>query len=330
MKALLKILYFFLVLIVLFLLVGIILPKKSHVESSTLINASPEIIFGQVNSLKNWEIWSPWQAADPSFKLTYRGPVSGVGAAYSWTSDHSGAGIMSITESIPYSYLQIEVDFGERGSAKVPWHFEQLAESTKVTWAFDNEKMSYFERYFMILFKKNMMNTFSNGLAKLKEVCEELRLNRVSDVKEIELVKRHALIITDSAYLQDIGIMMDRIYEKLMNYLEKRKLQQTGPPFTVYYKLTKDGFSTFACGIPIAEKTWGWKEYAYMEMPQCKAVTVTHWGKYNSMKPYETLDNYIKNNGLKLAGPPWEEYINDPKTETDTSKWETNVYYPIE
>jgi effector-binding domain-containing protein len=330
MKALLKILYFFLALFVLMLLVGIFLPIKSHIESSILINASPELIFGQVNTLKNWEKWSPWQAADPSLKLTYRGPVSGVGAAYSWTSDHSGAGIMSITECIPYSYLQIELDFGERGNAKVPWHFEQKVKSTKVTWAFDNEKMSYFERYFMILFMKNMMNHFNIGLTKLKEVSEKLRLDRVSDVKEIELVKRHALVITDSAYTQDIGIKMGRLYEKLMNYMEKRTLQPTGAPFAVYYKWSNDGFNTFACGIPVAEKTWGWKEYAYMEIPEGKAVTVTHWGKYNSMKPYEALDNYIKNNGLKLAGPPWEEYITDPKTETDTSKWETNIYYPIE
>jgi effector-binding domain-containing protein len=64
-------------------------------------------------------------------------------------------------------------------------------------------------------------------------------------------------------------------------------------------------------------------------MPEGKAIMVTHWGNYNSTKPYEALDNYIKNNGLQMDGPPWEEYTTDPKTEADTSKWETRVYYPV-
>ena len=329
MKALIKILYFFLAIFVIILLIGLFLPRKSHVESNTYINASPEIVFDQINILKNWEKWSPWQAADSTMKLTYYGPLSGVGAAYSWTSKHSSSGNMSITESEPYKSIQTELDFGARGKANAPWHFEKADKGTKVTWAFDNQKMGYFERYFIVLFKKTMINTFNQGLAKLKDVSEDLRLDNISEVKEVQLVQRHSFVITDSAIMQKLSIKMDEMFGKLMIFTGKRNIQPAGVPFTIYYKWSNDGFTTFACGIPIAEKTYGLREINYLEMPEGKAIMVTHWGNYKSSKPYEALDNYLKNNGLQMDGPPWEEYITDPKTEADTSKWETRVYYPV-
>jgi len=329
MKALIKILYLILAIIVLFLLAGIFLPKKSHVESSVIINASPDIVFDQINTLKNWAKWSPWQNADSTMKLIYFGPVSGVGASYSWTSEHSSSGTLSITECDANKYIQTEIDYGTRGKAISPWHFKEENNGIKVTWAIDNQRMGYFERYFIILFKKNMLNTFSQGLIKLKEVSEALRLDHISEVQEVQLVERHALIITDSALLQNSGAKMKEMFVKLMSYSEKRNLQTAGVPFTIYYKWGNEGFTTFACGIPITEKTWTTTGYSYIEMPEGKAIMVTHWGNYNSPKPYEALDNYIKNNGIQIAGPPWEEYITDPKTELDTSKWETRIYYPV-
>jgi effector-binding domain-containing protein/ribosome-associated toxin RatA of RatAB toxin-antitoxin module len=329
MKALLKILYLLLLIILFFLLAGIFLPKRSHVEASVYINASPDIVFDQVNTLKNWEKWSPWQNADSTMKLTYFGSPSGVGASYSWISEHSSSGKMSITESTPDKYIQTELDYGTRGKARAPWQFWEKNNGTKVTWALDNQNMGYFERYFIVLFKKNMMNTFSQGLLKLKEVSESIRLDHISDVQEVQLVQRHALIITDSALLQNSGAKMKDMFGRLMNYAQKRNLQTSGVPFTIYYKWGNEGFTTFACGIPISEKTWGSGGYSYIEMPEEKAIMVTHWGNYNSSKPYEALDNYIKNNGIQISGPPWEEYITDPKTEPDTSKWETRIYYPV-
>ena len=38
---------------------------------------------------------------------------------------------------------------------------------------------------------------------------------------------------------------------------------------------------------------------------------------------------YLKENNTQAAGAPWEEYVTDPKTEPDTAKWLTRIYFPV-
>jgi effector-binding domain-containing protein len=329
MKALLKILYFFLILLFIFLLVGIFFPKSVHIESSIQINASPEIVFEQVNTLKNWDNWSPWQNSDSTMDISYNNVTSGIGASYIWTSKSSGKGKITIADSRPLNYVQVDLDFGTNGKALSSWKFKKEAKGTFVSWSFDNNKLKYFERYFIVFFKKNMLTTFKEGLEKLKESSEELRLNRISEIIETDLPQRNALIIIDSSTIQDFDQKMANTFGKLMNYLDRRNIGPTDKPFIIFLKMNRQGLNKFAFGFPIAEKTWSWQEYQFNRMDSCKAIMVKHWGKYGSDKPFKALDNYLIEKNLLLDGYPWEVYINGPKTEPDTSQWLTEIYYPV-
>jgi effector-binding domain-containing protein len=327
MKALLKILYFFLILFLLFLLIGIFFPKTAYIESSIQINASPEIVFDQVNNLKNWKNWEPWQLPDSTIK--FNEPLSGAGASISWTNQNTNQGKISILESNPTSKISVEMDFGKQGKVLSNWEFKNEVGTTKVIWGISNSNLKYFERYFALFFKKNMTITLNSGLKKLKETSEEMRLDRVSEVKEVDLLPGHSVIITDSATMQDMNKKMTGIYDKLKSYLEKRNLQLEGFPFAIFYDWGGDGSNKFACGIPITEKTWNWNEFQYLEIPSGHAIMVTHWGKFGSIKPYNILDEYLKEKQLEITGYPWEVYTTDQASEPDTSKWQTNVYYMV-
>jgi effector-binding domain-containing protein len=329
MKALLKILYFLLFLVIVLLLAGIFLPKKAHVESSVNIYAPGEIVFDQLNDLTNWEKWSPWEAADTTMKIQYGSQIKGSGASYSWTSKRSGSGKISITESIPIKKLAIEIDFGEQGKAESYWKLEPHEKITRLTWVFENSKLNYFERYFMILFRKNMINTFKIGLKKIKEVSEELRLSRISEVKLVNLEKQAAMVIIDSCKLEDMDSLIVNMFTRLKAYVDRRKLITVGKPFTIYYSWNPTGISKFACGIPLEQKTWGWKDYQVIELPEGEAATVIHWGRYDSEKPYNALDHFIQENNLKAKDYIWEVYLNDPENEPDTAMWQKQIYFPI-
>jgi effector-binding domain-containing protein len=329
MKTLLKILYFLLFIVIIFLLAGLFLPKAAQVDSAIVINASNQIVFDQINDLKNWEAWSPWQEADSSMKVTYATKTKGTGASYSWTSQYSGKGKLTIAESTPLNEIKIDIDFADEGNAKIEWMLEPEENMTKVTWTFLDDNLSYFERYFMFLFKKNMKSTLKSGLKKLKKTSEELRLSRISAIKIVELEKQPAMIIVDSSKVDEMDERMTSLFSKLTSYLGRRGMQATGLPFTIYYSWNPDGLSKFACGLPIAQKTWGWKEYSVIELPEGKAATLVHWGKYDSEKPYVALDNYIMENKLTTKDLIWEVYLNDPKIETDTAKWQKQIYYPL-
>ena len=81
-----------LALVVVVIGIGALLPKDFAVERSIEINASPEVVFDEVNSLRKWSAWSPWLARDPSIENTYSGPEAGVGATVVWTSEEAGDG----------------------------------------------------------------------------------------------------------------------------------------------------------------------------------------------------------------------------------------------
>ena len=329
MKALLKLLYILLFLVIAILLAGLFLPRDMEIESSGKIKSSPGIIFDQVNTLKNWENWSPWIISDTTVHLAYNNIPAGKGAEFRWVDRQSNEGSLKILRCDSEKNIDMHVDFGKNGDANIFWKFTMEENSIKVSWTFKTNDMSYFERYFMVIYKMSIQNDLNKGLKNLKLVCEELRLSRISAIQTIELKNQPAMIIIDSARIGEMEAKMKVLFEKLGAYLDKREIAVEGNRLTIYYKWDPKGFSRFACGFPIAAKTWGWKEYNYFELPECKAATLTHWGRYNSEKPYVALDNYLEENKLKQGEIIWEEYVKSAENEPDTSLWEKRIFYPL-
>ena len=330
MKTLLKILYILLFFVLAILLTGLFLPKNIRIEADTVIGSSCEMVFDQVNTLKNWESWSPWLGDSIQATIEYNEVPAGKGADFRWKEKDSGTGSIKITEIKPDQEILMHIDFGEGGDATIIWKFKPEGDKIKVSWIFENMDMSYFERYFMFLFKKNIHKDLEKGLANLKAVCNDLRLSRISDIELTEQEAQPAMIIIDSASMKDMDTRIKENFEKLTAYLERRGIEPVGDKIALFFKWNPDGLSRFATGYRIPEKTWGWKEYTYYELPAGKTASVTHWGKYDSEKPYIALDNYLKSYGLKQGNMIWEEYLVAPENEPDTSLWEKRIYYPVE
>src|SRR5258708_1920575 len=83
----------------------------SHVERPATMNAAPATVFATINDLHQWSEWSPWARLDPTMKVTYSGPASGVNAGYAWVgNDKVGAGNMTITESTPEAHIGMRLE----------------------------------------------------------------------------------------------------------------------------------------------------------------------------------------------------------------------------
>ena len=112
--------------------------------------------------------------------------------------------------------------------------------------------------------------------------------------------------------------------------MAKQKLTQAGAPFCIYYKWENNTFE-FDAGIPTsaAGKTDG--AVIASEIKAGKAVVATYFGKYeDSGKGHDAAKKYIADKGLTILGAPWESYANDPMSEKDTAKWQTDIYYRIQ
>lgn len=141
------------------------------------INAPASVIFTQVNNLKQWQKWSPWSKLDPEAKETFSGPEAGKDAAMSWEGNADvGVGVMTITESVPDSYVQFRLDFKEPMAAThdAEFTFTDLQNGqTLVTWSMHGTGNLLGKAMgFVFNCEKMLGEQFIQGLGSLKELSE--------------------------------------------------------------------------------------------------------------------------------------------------------------
>ena len=152
--------------------VGALLSNDFEVERSVEIDAPPEVVFDEVNTLTKWNAWSPWVARDPSIQNTYAGPESGVGATVTWASEKSGSGTQTITLSERPTRIETALDFGEMGQPNAYWTFEPSSSGTRVTWGLTGTAPGALGGYFAKMMDGWVGRDYEDGLARLKSFVE--------------------------------------------------------------------------------------------------------------------------------------------------------------
>lgn len=171
------------ILIAIVVLIGALLvyaatkPDQFSVVRVTTIEASPEVVFAQLNDFKRWQEWSPWEKMDPAMQRTYSSSTAGVGSVYAWNgNDKVGQGQMEILKSDAPKNLVIKLDFIK------PFESHNIAEftvtgtaqTTAVSWEmlgpnlFIGKVMGVF-----VDMDKMIGNDFESGLANLKKLAEQ-------------------------------------------------------------------------------------------------------------------------------------------------------------
>lgn len=159
-------------LIVLFLVIGFLLPRDYAVERSTVIDAPPEAVKAHVADLRRWPAWDPWSSRDETMEHSYEGAESGEGAIQTWTSEDSGEGRLEIVEETE-QILAMELSFEGQGTAKTSWRFEPVdGGKTKVTWDMSGEMDPPIGPWFGLAMDGMIGGDYEQGLANLKRLVE--------------------------------------------------------------------------------------------------------------------------------------------------------------
>lgn len=329
MKALKIIGIILLVIIAVFLVVAIFLPKGVSMKQTIVINKPASLVYHQISDFHNWNAWSPFMEMDSTMKNIYEGPESGVGAKNAWTSKN-GNGSMTITECIPYKKVVADLDFGQKGPASNYFEFAESANGTEVTWGVDILNMGYPMGGYLAMMMPGMMNSvFKKGLENLKKVCESMP--DPPKLEEVTMPEMSVIAVLDSCYWPEIGQKMGEMFGELMTYAQKMKLTKTGYPMSAYYKWDEQRqFTVFENRIQVGQAVSGKGRVEYKVIPATRAVKGVHFGSYGTMMyMYVAMDQYLKDFGLQESGGPIEEYVTDPMTEPDTAKWQTNIYFQV-
>lgn len=157
-----------------FVIGGLFLPDKTHVERSIDIARPPQQVFDFLNGFARFQEWSPWGPDfDPSQVTTLSGPPSGVGAQLSWTGHKAGSGSQTILASDPPRQIDIALDFGPQGKAIAHYTLSAAEVGTRLVWSFDVDAEGRFaDRWMGLLFERLIGADYEKGLARLKQVIE--------------------------------------------------------------------------------------------------------------------------------------------------------------
>jgi uncharacterized protein YndB with AHSA1/START domain len=158
-------------------LVGLfLLPTQWRVERQVEIAAPPARVFAELDDLRAWRRWSPWQEnAYPGLVFRYAGPPRGAGAELSWNSEATGDGRLRIEESSPPHALAFSMSFQQgRIQARDTLRLHPLPGGrTRVVWS-DRGSLgrTLLGRLSLPVIERSMGRDLERGLAQLAAVVE--------------------------------------------------------------------------------------------------------------------------------------------------------------
>lgn len=332
MKTFRKIIIWLLVVIAILVIIAYVLPKKYHVERSAYMKADKMVVYNLVSYLEKWDLWEVWnKQMDSTLTYTLTGKDGEVGVVRSWTGKKLGQGDLSITGLVPGQEVDYTLAF-QNGRMKSEGKFliEPAGDSCKVTWT-NNGDLGYnpIARYMGLFMSKMLGPDFDKGLANMKKIAEE----RASwpNIEEKQMPEMIAVLLKDSAGPADYKSVMGKGYGELFAFIKSKGLKQSGSPFAIYLRWdSATQFSVMNFGIPVdklekgAGRVWG------EQLPAQNVVMAYYFGPYDKIaKTYYILDQYIRESGKQVVGGPWEIYVTSPMTEKDSTKWETDVLFPV-
>jgi effector-binding domain-containing protein len=317
------------------IIVGFFLPSKVNMQRSILIDRSPEKIFNVVNSLSNFNNWSPWVDKDKNADYSFSGPKFGVGSKMVWEGNSQvGQGSQEIVESSKNNTVKTKLFFSN--SHKPAYATISLTpdqDKTKVSWMFENDAGNdLLARYFGLAIEDLLAPDYEKGLANLKIYVESLPLYDYSNISIINVPTQKVYQIEAQSDMQQNN-MSEKIadsYATIINFLTLNNIEMNGSPKIINLKY-QDNEYKFIAAIPVDNNEVLDESGVIVSsvMPQGKSIKLIHKGSYEKLvESYDILNAYIFENKISINGSSWEDYVVDPSLAND-SELITHIYQPI-
>lgn len=328
-----------LLIVVLALVASLLLPKNMQVEREVTIDAPIDVVWEQVNSWEMISKWSPFMEKDTNMERGVRGEDGTVGAVLFWKSENEevGEGEQEFTEIDAEGYvIKSDLRFIKPFESKAKtWITLEANEEgqTIAKWGFDTKTPIGMNLMMSLAdMKGSIAKDFDKGLASLKEQAE-IAKNDVKPAFDIREEQRSA-----KTYL---GKKEKISWDSMESYFTKA-MEDLVP-------LGQEGVISFSS--PFASMYWVWDEankmaelsavgelagsevpdgYETYTLDSGAYLVIDYYGSYDGIgEAHEAMDAYMHDNDYDMAGPVLEEYVTNPNSEPDTSKWLTRVVYPV-
>lgn len=316
----------------------VFLPSKLDIKKSVIIDAPVEVVFAQVEDLKNWTAWSPWEKLDPNMNKTYSDNTKGLNAKLEWTSEMQevGNGSMVLSEVVDNKKIITTMTMEGEDGGSGGFDFEEVEGGTKITWYMYQEYSTFqlASRFFTLLFESMVAEQFVNGLNDIKEIAENIEVVPYSlNISEVETEDQFIIAIKDSSSTnsEEISAAFGKCFTDIMAFINENEITPSGMPLSIANEWNpEENKYVFEVGMPIADNKLKTKDNIYIRtLKGGKMVLGEQIGAYSGAeKSYNSIMEYIDKNDLETIGFPYEVYANDPG-EVPEAELKTLIYFPV-
>ncbi|MEO9485692.1 MAG: SRPBCC family protein [Ekhidna sp.] len=310
-------------------------PTEVHMERQATIDAPADMVFAEIQGFRSFDKFSAWSEIDTTAEIIFNGPATGVGASYSWDSENPdlGKGTIEIIEVDRNMKVKSKMSFeGFPGEPTASWLLDEVDGKTNVTYTYDQENISGIWKLFALGTEGMLSPMYERTLEKLKSRVESRpNLTAMISVEEAEAITFAGIEITAANSVEDMSEKMSAAYGAVMLAMTQNDVSMDeGYPLAVTTSYDETSISMI-CGIPVAdESNIENGEVRVMKSPEGTAVRAIHFGDYALLEEtHNQISEYASYYGYEITGYPWEIYVSDPSKEMDTTKWVTEVYYPV-
>ncbi len=161
-------------------------------------------------------------------------------------------------------------------------------------------------------------------------------------ISRTELSPQPVLVIRRRVKSSEIGSTLAEVLPSVFKHAQQTGAAIAGQPFTRYIEWGP-GLVTIEAGLPVvvsgnnfkdgesaSAAAAGGSEIVADSLPGGPVATVTHSGPYEKLsEAHAAIQQWIEDQGLLAAGPPWETYTTDPADYPDPQDWKTEVFWPL-
>lgn len=323
--------------------VGFLLPDKARVERSIVVARPQATVFTVLDGFRHFQDWSPWATLDPSMRITFEGPATGVGARVRWTSDQPsvGSGSQEIVESLPFRRVGTRMTFSgmdvEHRARFELAPSEEKGQGTRVVGVMEADfGANPVDRWFGLLLERMVGPDYERGLARLKAHVETLPDADFADLPvETLQIEAMPIVYVSGHSSTDPGAIAQayqRAFQELATALSVEGVKPSGPPLAIGRRWDAEAQRyEFDAALPVPAGTAAPRNDRAVKLGQTYAGLVlksVHRGPHDGLAAHlERLMAYKQAVGFESNGAPWDVYV--ANATTSGSHPVTETYVPV-
>lgn len=153
------------------------IPPSFDIAVVQVIHAPPSTVFKLLNDSSMWEAWIPWKDADPTYRMQFDGPPSGVGSHMFWKSKRRGRGEIAWQTAEPpltCSWIVSVDDFGGSWTFRFDILPDEVDDKqVKLTWHVLGKRVPMEKPFWFIFDLESILRQdMKSGLKKITSLAE--------------------------------------------------------------------------------------------------------------------------------------------------------------